>query len=311
MRHLALAAHLGRTVQIDHCGACRLVWFDALESVALAPLGWVTLLRELQLGSGLVLPEPQATASGGALACPQCRHALKTVHNRTRFGAFAALECPQGHGHLHTHSGLLAERGLARPLLPAERDALLRGRKALACVNCGAPVDGRSTACSHCGSPVVIIDLPRLMHALTRPLGDDAPSPRADGQHTAWHCVACGTSLDPARQATCPACGTAALAPSLPAVEPLLDAAAAALKTPPPPPAPSAAERRATRRSRQGERWRETTLYSLRDWLRHDDDDRPPSVESLLWQWMRGWPAPWRWAGLVAAGVLLAWWVLA
>ncbi|MFN7881602.1 MAG: hypothetical protein ACK5PF_01095, partial [bacterium] len=45
-----LAAHLGRTVQLDHCGGCRLVCVDTLESVTLSPLGWVALLRELQRG---------------------------------------------------------------------------------------------------------------------------------------------------------------------------------------------------------------------------------------------------------------------
>lgn len=301
MRHLGLAAHMGRTVQVDHCGACRLVWFDTLESVALAPLGWVALLRELQIGSGLVLPD----ARSATLACPHCASPFKTVHNRTRYGAFAVLECPRGHGHLHTHTGVLAERGLARPLLPAERDAILRGRKALACVNCGAPADGASSVCGYCASPIVVIDLPRLMHALTRRLNDDAPSPRPDGRAAPWHCVACGTALDPSRQAQCPACGTAAVAPSLPEIEPLLEAAEAQLRTPAPPPPP---DRRSVRPAAGRERWRETSLYRLRDWLRHDDD-RPRSLEAHLWDWMRTWPPLLRWGG-VAVGVLLvlAWW---
>jgi hypothetical protein len=304
MRHLTLAAHLGRSVQVDHCSACRLVWFDTLESVALAPRGWVALLRELQIGSGLVLPE----ARSATLACPHCASALKAVHNRTRFGAFAALECPHGHGHLHTHTGVLAERGLARPLLPAERDAILRGRKALACVNCGAPADGRSSTCGYCASPIVVIDLPRLMHALTRRPGDDAPSPRADGRAAPWHCVACGTALDPARQAQCPACGTAAVAPTLPEIDPLLDAADAVLDAPPPPPP----DRRTPRSAAPRERWRETSLYRLRDWLRHDDE-RPRSVEAQLWlhlwEWIGDWPPLLRWGGLVLLAMLvLAWW---
>lgn len=230
LHHLSLAAHLGREVHLDHCRPCRLVWFDALESVALAPLGWVALLRELQQGAALPVP-----AGGEApLACPRCAAPFKTVHNRTRFGAFSALECPKGHGHLHTHTGVLAERGLVRPILPAERDALQRGRKALGCVNCGAPADGQRPDCAYCASPLVVIDLPRLMHALTRRLSDDSPSPRADGRAVRWSCVACGSPLDVTRQVQCPGCGTAALAPTLPEIDALLDAAQAELEAPRP-----------------------------------------------------------------------------
>ena len=311
MQHRALAAHLGRTVQIDHCSACRLVWFDALESVNLAPLGWVALLRELQQGSGLALPNARHTV----LACPHCASPFKTVHNRTRFGAFAALECPRGHGHLHTHTGVLAERGLARPLLPAERDALLRGRKPLACVNCGAPADGKASACGYCASPIVVIDLPRLMHALTRHLHDDSASPRASGRAMPWHCVACGSALDPARQAQCPACGTAAMAPSLPDLDPLLDAAEAELRSPPRGAVAATAlvgHQKALRLRRRD--WRDTTAWRLGDLFRHDDDDPPyRDTEAALWRWLwghiSGWPAPWRWGGLAAVASLLSWWL--
>jgi hypothetical protein len=310
MQHRTLAGHLARPVQIDHCSACRLVWFDALESVNLAPMGWVALLRELQRGSGLALPH----ARQATLACPHCTSPFKTVHNRTRFGAFAALECPQGHGHLHTHTGVLAERGLARPLLPADRDALMRGRKQLACVNCGAPADGQATACSYCACAIVVIDLPRLMHALTRPLGDDSASPRASGRAAAWHCVACGSALDPARQAQCPACATAAMAPSLPELGPLLDAAEAELQSPQR--AAAAAEALASRRPPAGKRkrdWRDTSAARVGDWFRHDSDDSPlRSAETALWRWLWGhvsaWPAPWRWGSMVALLAALAWW---
>ena len=38
MQHVALAAHLRRTVPLDHCSGCPLVWFDSLESVNLASM---------------------------------------------------------------------------------------------------------------------------------------------------------------------------------------------------------------------------------------------------------------------------------
>ena len=45
MAALVLSSHRHARVTVDHCGGCRLVWFDALESVQLDALGWVRLLR--------------------------------------------------------------------------------------------------------------------------------------------------------------------------------------------------------------------------------------------------------------------------
>ena len=80
MQHLALAAHLRRTVPLDHCRGCPLVWFDSLESVNLASMAWVALLRKLQADSNLALPDAKQVT----LAGPQCRSGLKTLHNRIR-----------------------------------------------------------------------------------------------------------------------------------------------------------------------------------------------------------------------------------
>jgi hypothetical protein len=224
MAHLILAGHHDKLVAVDHCMACRLVWFDSLESVQLAGLGWVGLLRCLQQGGGLALPPGAAQ-----LGCPLCAAPLKHVQNRSRYGAFAALECPRGHGHLHSHGGLLAERGLVRSLLPAERKALLARTHHMDCLNCGAPAGGDDSSCRHCASPLVVMDLPRLMHALSRsPHGDEA-SPTAAGLPLRWFCVACASPLHPARDAACPACRQAAIAPSLLDLTPLLDEADALL----------------------------------------------------------------------------------
>ena len=112
MQQLALEGHYGQSIHCDLCADCHLVWFDAFESVRLSGLGWVSLLRRMQAA---------ASRSPGVLApklvCPRCAAALKPVHNLTRFGRFAALECPRKHGHLQTFSLLLAERGLVRPMV--------------------------------------------------------------------------------------------------------------------------------------------------------------------------------------------------
>lgn len=294
MAHLTLAGHFDRVVEVEHCSACRLVWFDSLESVKLAGLGWVSLLRTLQGGAGLALPP-----GGDRPACPHCAAPLKAVQNRSRFGAFAALECPQGHGHLHSHGGLLAERGLVRTLLPAERRALLARAHHLDCLNCGAPASGDDDDCGHCGSPLVVMDLPRLMHALSRsPHGDEA-SPAAAGLPLRWSCVACASPLHPARDAACPACGQAAVAPSLLDLTPLLDEADALLADASTQRLLQAARTRAVQLERTPRRrdWRDTQVARLqRFW---EQDPRPgPSLPE-------GW-APWVWLGLLVY-LLLTW----
>lgn len=252
MTPLALPARGDKPVLVDHCVACRQVWFDALESVQLGGLGWVRLLRELQREGAHTQPPAPA-----ALPCPVCSAPLAVVHNRTRFGRFAALECRRGHGHLHAQAGLLAERGLVRALLPPERQALIEERRRWNCLSCGAPVDGGRDDCAHCGSPLVVVDLPRLAHALTVQGLSDSPSPPAAGAPLAWPCRGCGAPLDPATQAQCPGCGHGVAVPSLLDLTPLLDAAEDALQPPPPRP-----HRPRPPRAPRG--WRDTQLQRMR-----------------------------------------------
>ena len=252
-----LAGHYGRQVVIDLCAACRLVWFDTLESVNLSPDGWLQLLLALQRAAATDTPW-----SGRPLACPACRSALVPVHNLTRFGRFAALECQGGrHGHLQSYALLLAERGLVRPMLPPERAALAAADRPASCLNCGAPLDGRREACGHCASPLVVIDLPRLAAALLARPGD--PLPRPDGRLAAWHCAGCGQAVDPTASAACQGCGQLLAVPALAELGPMLEACQAQAWTRRQPPGPEAPRRRA---KPAGERWRDTGFARL---LRH------------------------------------------
>ncbi len=244
MQPLALAAHTpvpgqAQTV-VDHCGPCRLFWFDAFESVQLAPRGWLQLLREMQATQS----QPTEAAAPPRLGCPTCQAALKTVSNQTRFGRYVALECPQRHGHLHSHAGVLAERGLVRPLLGPERKALREERHQITCFNCGAPADGAGDTCAYCHTALVVLDLPRLAHSLKPRTVDQGAAPALPGRAVDWGCRACGSALDPVRDAHCPRCGHLVVASTLPDITALLDAAeaeldaapqAGALLNPPPP----------------------------------------------------------------------------
>ncbi|UXH79699.1 zf-TFIIB domain-containing protein [Roseateles amylovorans] len=220
MHHLRLPGHQGAHVDLDHCRPCGLVWFDAMESVHLSGLGWVQLLRELQLGLPVALHDQPAVR----LTCPLCRLSLKAVHNRTRFGRFPTLECPSCCGHLHRQAGMLAERGLVRPLLPAERGALKQEQRQLLCFSCGAPSDGQGDTCSYCTAPLVMIDLPRLHHALRVRQRDEPLLSPSDGRPLAWACRGCGAPMDPARETSCGRCDHAVVVPSLIDLLPTLDA---------------------------------------------------------------------------------------
>ena len=266
MAALRLRAHTGRTVLVDHCAACRLVWFDALESVQLAGLGWVELLREMSRDEDQPRssPSPAATARPQALGCPVCRRPLKTVQNQTRWGRFPMQECELGHGHLHTDAGLLAERGLVRPLLPPERGALRAQKRELHCLSCGGRADGEGDACAWCASPLLVIDLPRLGHALRHRGVEGQAMPAADGVPLRWPCHACGATLDPTRAAACPQCKAGVLAPAISDLRPLLNAAEHELR---------AAANHPARPKRTGpppRTWRDTHLARLVRWLRRE-----------------------------------------
>ena len=285
MAHLALQGHGGQSVVVDHCAVCRLVWFDAMESVNLAGLGWIRLLRELQRGAR---GEPPALRPA-AMACPSCRAALKPVHNATRYGRFPALECPQRHGHLHSHSGVLAERGLVRPLLGPERKALAEEKRTLNCFNCGAACAGDRDDCSYCASPLVVIDLPRLATALRQRAGNWTDTPVPDGVPLAWPCRGCGSPLDPSREVACGACGHAVVAPSLLDVTPLLATVEHELNE------AARAARPYRRRPPRPLTWRETGLGML----------------ERVWRGLGPEPEPAaRWAVLAAFGALMVIWLL-
>jgi Zn-finger nucleic acid-binding protein len=285
MAHLVLQGHHANDVIVDHCAACRLVWFDALESVQLSGRGWVQVLRELQRGArhGPSAHRPDT------LHCPSCRSALKSVHNATRYGRCPALECPHRHGHLHSESGMLAERGLVRPLLGPERQALAEERRTLTCLNCGAACDGSGEQCSYCATPLMVVDLPRLAHALRQHAGNWSASPRPDGVPMRWECRGCGQPLDPSREVACTSCGHAVVAPSLLDLTPLLMAAEHELRS------AEVAARPYRKKERRPLHWQETGLGMLHRWWRASDDTRPIDTR------------PAQWIGWIAALLLLLW----
>ena len=137
-----------------------------------------------------------------------------------------------------------------------ERQALAGERRTLSCLNCGAACDG-SESCGCCATPLMVIDLPRLAHALRQRPGKWSASPAPDGVPMRWECRACGKPLDPSREVACTACGHAVVAPTLLDITPLLMAVEHELRS------AELAARPYRRKPARARHWQETGLGML------------------------------------------------
>jgi hypothetical protein len=207
MQQLTLDGHYGRSVDIDVCPGCHLLWFDNFETVNITGRGVLHLLRAIDAAHGSA-----HTPLGASIDCPRCGDALRQVHNLTTVGKTAHHECPHGHGAAQSFSLYLGEKGFVRPLLRPEIEQLKtrpEDRHLFTCINCGAPIDPRERdACGYCASPVRVLDVLPLMRAVDRQtgqLGDGPATGSAAGQHS-FACQHCGASLDPAFDRSCPSC---------------------------------------------------------------------------------------------------------
>lgn len=286
MRPLPLEGHYRQSVPTDLCPHCNLVWFDEFESVRLSGLGWVGLLRAMQSAVADAFTGPLKTSLG----CPRCSGVLKPVHNLTRFGRFAALECPRRHGHLQSFSLLLAERGLVRLLGRADLQTLTEEGRAATCLNCGAGIGEAGQPgdrCSHCDSPLVVIDMPNLMAALL--VRHAEPLPQEATARVAWPCRGCGAPLEPTHSARCEQCQHPVVVPSFLDLRPLLDKVEPLLRAALPRAARAHGEKLKAMRGDH----RTTATHRYLRVLFHPGDWAPSRF---------GW-------GVLAAGLVLGWWV--
>jgi hypothetical protein len=161
MRALQLAGHYGSTVTIDLCEDCDLVWFDDVETARLSGTGLLELIGEM--ASAQRLPHH---GLGSAIVCARCRGPVRSVHNRSRWGASMQLACLARHGAYQSFAQFLAEKGLTRPLSSADRARLLQRDGELHCINCGGQIDADAKQCRWCQSVPALIDVARLAAAL-------------------------------------------------------------------------------------------------------------------------------------------------
>lgn len=202
MRVLRLAGHYKRTVEIDVCAPCSLIWFDAMESIRIAGPGLVALVHEIDACMAI---EPTFRPLPQTLPCQVCGQPLKRVFDLTRYGRTAHLECPHEHGIYQSFMLFLAEKGYFRPYEWHDIHALTAAGKAIKCNQCGATLEGRpQNACPYCASPVGVYDPARLAAAIDR---EQVAAPVALKPTAAQvACEACGGMLDPSRDTACPHC---------------------------------------------------------------------------------------------------------
>ena len=154
MESLSLRAHLGTQLQIDACWGCQLIWFDPMESVALAPQSVVELFTRIHaahsVARNVVAMKPP---------CPHCKSSLALSRDLSRSGSFSYYRCLNGHGRLISFTQFLREKNFIRTLKPVEVQRLALTVKQIRCSSCGASVDlERDTACGHCGSAISVLD---------------------------------------------------------------------------------------------------------------------------------------------------------
>lgn len=207
---LKLAGHYGQQVEIDLCAPCHLVWFDPVESARLAGPGLLALIGHMAGAQALA-----HTAARADMRCPHCRGALRTVHNRTRWGRSLQLECAAGHGTWQSFGEFLNEKGLLRPMSSADRQRALR-QGALHCVNCGGALALGDATCSWCGSVPALVDVARLARALDPEAATAGHAVHATtARHGALACAACGAAQPADGGWQCTTCGATLAAPDL------------------------------------------------------------------------------------------------
>ncbi len=211
MRDLQLAGHYGSTVTIDICQDCDLVWFDDVETARLSGPGMLDLIGEM--ASAQRLPHRTLNAT---IACPRCAGPVRSVHNRSRWGASKQLACLKRHGAYQSFAQFLAEKGLTRPMSSADRARLLQRDGEIHCINCGAQIDADAKQCRWCESIPALVDVARLAasldpeEALNRQAVHATPVRKA-----AYGCLACGAAVPREADWSCPQCGATLVAAGL------------------------------------------------------------------------------------------------
>lgn len=171
----AVAGRYDRAVTIDRCAPCAALWFDADESLAMAPRAVLELLAVLRAA-----PSSPPGPRPSALPCPRCRARLLATHDRQRATPFMYWRCPSEHGRFIGDADFLREKDFVRPLSPAELARLREQVGSVRCAACGAPLDlAHETACRYCRTPLAVLDPTQVERTLAAIARSDAERAQA------------------------------------------------------------------------------------------------------------------------------------
>jgi len=240
MQRMALAGHYGRSVDLDLCRGCDLVWFDGSETAQLSGPALLELIGAM--ASSHDLPHEMLRLDA---RCPRCDGRLAIVHNQSRWGRSSQLQCRRRHGAYQSFAQFLEEKGLLRPMSRIDRAKLVRDRGRIECVNCGGEITKDDERCRYCRSIPSLLDVARLAHALD-PLETIEPPAvfRAKAKQGALQCAACGVALPPGETISCSQCGATLAITSLAEANASVQALAPALRAAAERPRPELVKRR-------------------------------------------------------------------
>jgi hypothetical protein len=154
MKPHSLPAHYGRTVELDACHDCQVLWVDTAESQQLTSDGVVELFRIVHERA-----HEKHDKLAQRLGCVRCKSTLNKTHDQISSTRFHYHLCSKGHGRLITFYQFLAEKKFVRELTAVERARLSADIRQTRCNGCGAAVDlVKQSACDYCRAPVAVFD---------------------------------------------------------------------------------------------------------------------------------------------------------
>jgi len=144
----------GASLGIDVCFACRVIWFDHMESTQLAAGGVIELLQLIrQHGQG------ERATLRERLDCPHCELPLVRTNDLVRSGHIVYYRCPRKGGRLTPFLQFLIEKQFVRTVTPQELDRLRLNVREARCSGCGAPIDlVHQDHCEFCHAPISVLD---------------------------------------------------------------------------------------------------------------------------------------------------------
>ena len=167
-----------RSVALDICHPCVSLWFDGLESLALAPGAVLRLLVAMNDKR----PAERRPLSD-RLTCARCRERLVLTTDMQRTTRFRYWRCPADHGHFITFFEFLREKNFVRPLSPAEVEQLKKNVRTVTCSSCGAPVNlNTGAACPYCRAPLSMLDAKQMDTVVAQLKREDAR--REEARHS-------------------------------------------------------------------------------------------------------------------------------